>query len=91
MQMKIGHVMREVGLERRYLRGSGLWFLFLGDEWDDAKPVILPGGRSGLAPTRHPARTSRRLPWRPTAAWAASCRSAGWRANNNSAGNRIRE
>ena len=23
------------------LRGSGLWF-FRGDEWDDAKPVILP-------------------------------------------------
>ena len=40
--MKTGHVIRVVGLDDPdALRGSGLWF-FLGDEWDDAKPVILP-------------------------------------------------
>jgi hypothetical protein len=37
------------------------------------------GGRSGLAPTRRPDRTSRRLPWRPPAAWVACCRNAGAR------------
>jgi hypothetical protein len=42
MPMKSGHVIRVVGLDDPdALRGSGLWF-FLGDEWDDAKPVILP-------------------------------------------------
>ena len=38
--LKSGHVIRLVGLDDPdSLRGSGLWF-FIGDEWDDAKPVV---------------------------------------------------
>jgi hypothetical protein len=49
MEMRTGHVMRVVGLDDPdALRGSGLW-LFLGDEWDDAKPVILPEIHDGIA------------------------------------------
>jgi hypothetical protein len=49
MQMRTGHVMRVVGLDAPdALRGSGLW-CFLGDEWDDAKPVILPEIHDGIA------------------------------------------
>jgi hypothetical protein len=42
--MRTGHVMRVVALDDPdALRGAGLWF-FMGDAWDDAKPVFLPEG-----------------------------------------------
>ena len=72
------HRMRDADEDRpRYARGRSrrprrapVRVLFLGDEWDDAKPVILPEGAIGLGASQAPGRTSRRLPWRPTAAWA---------------------
>ena len=57
----------------------------VGDSWNRYLVVTalavgattLPSrGRLGLAPARRPGRTSRRLPWRPTAAWAVWCPAA---------------
>ena len=50
MHMKTGHVIRVVGLDDPdALRGSGLW-LFLGDEWTDAKPVSCPTSSCPCSP-----------------------------------------
>ena len=87
MQMKIGHIMRVVGLDD--LRGSGLWFLFLGDEWDDAKPVILPEGAIGLGANQAPGSHVTPAPMAPDGGmggvlpqrWVASKQQFRWQSN----------